>query len=46
MTLTPYQIVAPIVSLIAITYAWSLVFRRKKTLWEAVLWSLFWGMVA
>lgn len=46
MTLTPYQIVAPLVSIVAISYAWSLVFRRKKTLWEAVLWTLFWGMVA
>lgn len=46
MTLTPYQIVVPILSLLAILYAWSLFKRDKKTLWEAVLWSLFWGALA
>ena len=45
MDLTPYQIVAPLVSLIAITYAWGLVRRQKKTVWEAILWSLFWGAI-
>ncbi len=46
MTLTPYQIVVPLLSLIAIIYAWNLVFRQKKTIWEAILWSLFWGVIA
>lgn len=46
MIVTPYQIVAPLISLIAITYAWNLVFRQKKTLWEAGLWTIFWGFIA
>lgn len=46
MTLTPYQIIAPILSLIAIAYAWSLMSRQRKTIWEAGLWTLFWGFIA
>ena len=46
MTLTPYQIVAPVISLIAILYAWNLVMRQKKTVWEACFWTLFWGAIA
>jgi hypothetical protein len=46
MSLTPYQIVAPLVSLVALLYAWNLVFRGKKTIWEAILWTLFWGAIA
>ncbi len=46
MTLTPYQIVVPIISLIAIVYAWNLALRQKKTIWEALLWTLFWGIIA
>lgn len=46
MNLTPYQVVVPLVSLVAITYAWNLMFRQKKTIWEAVLWTLFWGAAA
>lgn len=46
MTLTPYQIVAPIVAVLAILYAWNLALRQKKTVWEAFLWTLFWGFVA
>jgi hypothetical protein len=46
MTLTPYQIVVPILSLIAMVYAWNLVLRQKKTIWEAILWTLFWGAIA
>lgn len=46
MSLTPYQIVAPIVSLIAIIYAWNLMVRHKKSIWEAVLWTVFWSAVA
>lgn len=46
MTLTPYQIVAPIISLVAIIYAWNLVMRGKKTVWEACFWTFFWGAIA
>ncbi len=46
MTLTPYQIVAPIFSLLAILYAWNLVRRQKKTIWEACFWTVFWGLIA
>lgn len=45
MTLTPYQIVAPIIALTAIVYAWNLVMRQKKTVWEAFFWTLFWGSI-
>ncbi len=45
MHLTPYQIVAPLVSLVAIVYAWNLAMRGKKTVWEVALWTLFWGFV-
>ncbi|MBM3228155.1 DUF2304 domain-containing protein [Candidatus Peribacteria bacterium] len=45
MNLTPYQIFAPLVALVAILYAWNLVMRRKKTLWEAALWTVFWGAI-
>ena len=46
MSLTGYQIVAPLISLTAIAYAWNLAFRQKKTFWEAILWTIFWGSVA
>ena len=46
MTLTPYQIVVPLLSLLALLYAWNLTLRRKKTVWEASLWTLFWGAIA
>lgn len=45
MTLTPYQIVVPIIALIAIVYAWNLTLRQRKTLWEAGLWTLIWGFI-
>ncbi len=44
--LTPYQIIAPLFSLFALVYAWNLVLRGKKSIWEAMLWTLFWGCVA
>ena len=44
--MTPYQIVAPLIALVAITYAWNLFMRRRKTLWEAALWTIFWGAIA
>lgn len=46
MTVTPYQIAVPLLALVAIGYAWSLVSREKKTVWEAMLWTLFWGAIA
>lgn len=46
MTLTPYQIVVPLVAVIAILYAWNLTMRQRKTIWEAFLWTLFWGGIA
>ncbi len=46
MPVTPYQIVVPVFSLFAVLYAWSLFARQKKTLWEVLLWTLFWGVVA
>jgi len=46
MQITTYQVLAPLISLIAILYAWNLWFRQKKTLWEVVLWTIFWGIVA
>jgi hypothetical protein len=46
MSITPYQIVVPVLSLFAVLYAWSLFKRDRKTLWEVVLWALFWGGLA
>jgi hypothetical protein len=46
MILTPYQVLAPAVSLLAIIYAWNLFMRRKKTLWEVLMWTVFWGAIA
>lgn len=46
MSLTPYQIVAPLIALVAIVYAWNLVMRQKKTVWEACFWTVFWGAIA
>ena len=44
--MTVYQIITPLLSLLAIVYAWNLVFRQKKTIWEALLWTFFWGAIA
>ena len=41
--ITAYQIFVPVIAIIAIVYAWQLVFRQKKTIWEAILWTAFWG---
>ncbi|MCA9370601.1 MAG: DUF2304 domain-containing protein [Candidatus Peregrinibacteria bacterium] len=46
MQFTAYQIVTPLISFIAVTYAWNLVLRQRKTIWEAILWSMFWGTIA
>lgn len=42
MNVTLYQIITPIISFLAIAYAWSLSFRGLKRTWSAVLWSVFW----
>ena len=44
--LTAYQIIAPLVAFVAMVYAWNLVFRHKKTVWEALLWTVFWSAIA
>lgn len=46
MNLTAYQIIAPLISFVAVAYAWNLVFRHKKTVWEAILWTAFWAAIA
>lgn len=46
MVVTPYQIVVPLLCAFVIAYAWHLVYRQKKTIWEGLLWTLFWGVVA
>jgi hypothetical protein len=43
---TFYQITAPVVSILAMLYAWNLVLRNKKSILEALLWTLFWGAIA
>jgi hypothetical protein len=43
--LTPYQIITPLISAVAIFYAWNLVLRRKKSVLEAGLWTIFWGAI-
>jgi hypothetical protein len=45
VVLTPYQIAVPFLAFLAMVYAWNLVLRQKKTIWEALLWTLFWGGV-
>ena len=45
MHLTPYQIIVPIVSLLLIAYAWNLALRKKKTMLEALFWTIFWGFI-
>lgn len=45
MRLTPYQIVAPLVAVVALLYAWNLVLRKKKTILEALLWTIFWSAI-
>lgn len=43
---TPYQIVVPLCALVLIVYAWNLVMRRKKSVWEGVLWTFFWSAIS
>lgn len=46
MEFTPYQIIVPIFSIIMVAYAWSLVGRQRKTIWEGMLWTIFWFGIA
>ena len=43
---TPYQIAVPLFSFLMILYAWNLVIRHKKTIWEGGLWTVFWSAIA
>lgn len=43
---TPYQVVVPLFSFLMIMYAWNLVVRHKKTIWEGGLWTIFWSSIA
>ena len=45
MILTPYQIIVPLLALLAIVYAWNLTMRQRKTIWESLLWTVFWGAI-
>ncbi len=42
---TPYQIVVPLFGFVMIVYAWNLVLRQKKTIWEGILWTIFWSSI-
>lgn len=46
ISITPYQVLVPLFSLTMMAYAWNLVLRQKKTIWEAGLWTLFWLVIA
>lgn len=43
---TPYRVAVPLIALFFIIYAWNHVLRGTKTIWEAGLWTLFWGGVS
>lgn len=43
---TPYQVVVPLFSFLMMAYAWNLVIRQKKTIWEGMLWTFFWSAIA
>ena len=45
-TITPYQIVVPLFCLLMVVYAWNLVLRQKKSIWEGALWTVFWTAIA
>ncbi len=42
---TPYQVVVPLFGFLMIVYAWNLVLRQKKTIWEGILWTIFWSAI-
>jgi len=43
--ITPYKVVVPLIAIFFVLYAWNHVLRGTKTVWEALLWTLFWGSV-
>lgn len=43
---TPYQVAVPLFCLLMVVYAWNLVMRQKKTIWEGALWTIFWSSIA
>ena len=43
--ITPYKVVVPLIAIFFVLYAWNHVLRGTKTVWEALLWTLFWGGV-
>lgn len=43
---TPYVVAVPLISLFFMVYAWNHAMRGTKTIWEAGLWTLFWGGVS
>lgn len=44
--LTPYQIIVPLFCIVMVLYAWNLVMRQKKSIWEGILWTVFWSSIA
>lgn len=44
-TFTPYQLAVPLFGLLMIVYAWNLVMRQKKSIWEGLLWTIFWSAI-
>lgn len=42
---TSYQIVVPFFCLLMVLYAWNLVMRHKKSVWEGLLWTVFWSAI-
>src|SRR3989344_6690905 len=46
LMITPYKVAVPLVALFFILYAWNHVFRGTKTVWEGMLWMIFWGFIA
>lgn len=44
--LTPYQFIVPLFCIVMVLYAWNLVMRQKKSIWEGLLWTVFWSSIA
>lgn len=43
---TPYRVIVPLIACFIVIYAWSHALRGTKTIWEACLWTFFWGAIA
>jgi hypothetical protein len=43
---TPYRVIVPLLACFIVIYAWNHVLRGTKTIWEALLWTVFWGAIA